>query len=444
MKKKNLNKLLISHAVFLITLFPTITRSADKTTPNNGSGIVVAVDTTNGTLAPEINQKIISEGHVVRFIKSPITPDQLRNVAALLVCAPFAGNGSPPAEGVEHHSLYRLSEIKAIVDFVVEGGTFIGAGQVWSWESYGAKPAKDHPLNQIGTGLGFKIEGSIAPHRFLESPITKEPKNFKLDTSGIYSVVDVGRSFREKIIISTEKELCAAGARRAKGFIYIFGHELAIMENPEIIENIIMLRAPQRVSKAAASQKTEKREKSATEAVEPGIVIAPEQDPLEVLATNAPNIISWLASPLDTIIPKELPKNITFIREDILDAGSNDPENKQLYDSAAVLCNAMISAVGHRERRQAEAKLEVAKAKADSPLSNQALNARRNYQMSWPQYEREVQQRSVLEKKRAAAEELEFKAEEAKWANKAIFIRQKLDQLFQDFRTKKRQKTTSN
>jgi hypothetical protein len=98
----------------------------------------------------------------------------------------------------------------------------------------------------------------------------------------------------------------------------------------------------------------------------------------------------------------------------------------------------MMTAIDYRETSQAGANLQVSKAKADAPMSNQALEARRNYLMSWPQYEREVQQREVLEKKQTAAEDVELQAARAKWTEKAVILRKNLDQLYQSFRTAKR------
>ena len=83
---------------------------------------------------------------------------------------------------------------------------------------------------------------------------------------------------------------------------------------------------------------------------------------------------------------------------------------------------------------QAKANYNVAKRAVYSPLSNQALEARRNYKMSWPQYDREVEQRTILIQKKADNVSLESNKKDLEWTESAVGMRQKLDQLYQVFR----------
>jgi hypothetical protein len=259
-----------------------------------------------------------------------------------------------------------------------------------------------------------------------------------LTYDAVYSIVDVGRNSVEKFITSSDKTICGAGAKRRKGRICVFGHQEAITRNPKIVSKIAFLSVG--ADKPNSTEPSIPRESVDTEPPSNAPVINRDNDahPLDVLSSQAPNAIAWLTSSLEVPLPRELRENISVLREDILDKGTDDPASKAAYNAAAVLCKAMMTAIDYRETSQAGANLQVSKAKADAPMSNQALEARRNYLMSWPQYEREVQQREVLEKKQTAAEDVELQAARAKWTEKAVILRKNLDQLYQSFRTAKR------
>jgi hypothetical protein len=161
-------------------------------------------------------------------------------------------------------------------------------------------------------------------------------------------------------------------------------------------------------------------------------------NPIDELSARAPNAIAWVTSQLEVAMPNELRENFILHRENILDYQDIHQYDKKILDSAVVLCTAIINAVDERESTQLLAKLHVSKATSNFPLSNQALEARRNYKMSWPQFTRELEQREVLRVKQQHQGEVELHAQQAKWTKRAVFIRRSLDMHYSNFREAKR------
>ena len=163
-------------------------------------------------------------------------------------------------------------------------------------------------------------------------------------------------------------------------------------------------------------------------------------DPLDLLAQEGSNMIAWVTSPLDVDIPDNFRANISLLREDLLDGHANGSASPEIYQSAVVLCDNLMACIDKKEKQQIDAKLRVAQAKQRSPLSNQALEARRNYLMSWPQYHREVRQREVLAEEKGDNTEVKASELELAWIETAGTLRKALDVKYSAYRAALRKK----
>jgi formylglycine-generating enzyme required for sulfatase activity len=140
-------------------------------------------------------------------------------------------------------------------------------------------------------------------------------------------------------------------------------------------------------------------------------------------------------APIDRSIPDAIRQNITFLREDLLDEGKTKPQaSLEAYRVAYQFCSSLIAALDEREKMLLKAGYRAVQANVITPATNQALEARRNYLMSWPQYEREVQQRNDLLRfgEAAGQRKVELTLQELKieWANRATLLRTNLDALY--------------
>lgn len=169
-------------------------------------------------------------------------------------------------------------------------------------------------------------------------------------------------------------------------------------------------------------------------------VAASNINPLELLAQEGSNMIAWVTSPLDVDIPDNFRANISLLREDLLDGHAEGSASPEIYQSAVELCDNLMACIDKKEKQQIDAKLRVAQAKQRSPLSNQALDARRNYLMSWPQYHREVRQREVLAEEKGDNTEVKVSELELAWIETAGKLRKALDVKYSAYRAALRKK----
>jgi len=92
-----------------------------------------------------------------------------------------------------------------------------------------------------------------------------------------------------------------------------------------------------------------------------------------------------------------------------------------------------------RVQTASRAGFRAVEANARTGVSSQALDARRNYQMSWPQFVREVTQRNEL-KEQAVNNAAILKARPlADWSERAATLRKALDNLYAQYREAVRQ-----
>lgn len=163
-------------------------------------------------------------------------------------------------------------------------------------------------------------------------------------------------------------------------------------------------------------------------------------NPLDLLAQEGSNLIAWVTSPLNVDIPDDFRANISLLREDLLDGHAKGSASPEIYKSAVELCDNLMACIDKKEKQQIDAKLRVAQAKQRSPLSNQALEARRNYLMSWPQYHREVRQREVLAEEKDDTTEVKASELELAWIETAGKLRKSLDVKYSAYRAALRKK----
>lgn len=157
--------------------------------------------------------------------------------------------------------------------------------------------------------------------------------------------------------------------------------------------------------------------------------------PLQVLSQQGPNLSSWALAPIDHSIPDAIRQNITFLREDLVDEGKTKPQALlEAYRVAHQFCSALIAVLDEREKMLLKAGYRAVQANVVTPATNQALEARRNYLMSWPQFEREVQQRNDLLRVGEAADkrkvDLALQELKLEWARRGDALRANLDALY--------------
>jgi serine/threonine protein kinase len=182
---------------------------------------------------------------------------------------------------------------------------------------------------------------------------------------------------------------------------------------------------------------------------EPAPVPAPVQAPLaaepapaciDILKAQALNSMKWVLAPLDGSVPADIRQNLTLLREDLVDEGKTKPVAPiPAYSAAWQLCQALLTTLDERDRARVAAGYRDAQAAANQTNSNQTLNARRNYMMSWPQYAREGDQRAELQRQSATRTALASEAQKVAWATQSAKLSRSLDTLYAKFREAMRQ-----
>ena len=161
---------------------------------------------------------------------------------------------------------------------------------------------------------------------------------------------------------------------------------------------------------------------------------------IEVFTREAQNLIAWALSPLEESVPAELRQKLTFIREDLIDEGKSKPAASiNAYREAYYLCESILTALNERDKARAAAGYRAAQTTANQSSSTQALEARRNYMMSWPQYEREQSQRSALTQQNQANTAVATAAQKVAWTAQVERLRKTLDARYSAFRAALRQ-----
>lgn len=156
---------------------------------------------------------------------------------------------------------------------------------------------------------------------------------------------------------------------------------------------------------------------------------------LDILSKEAVNAINWSLAPLEDTVPTDIRQNLTLLREDIVDEGKAKPTASiDAYRAAFFLCDAILSALTERDTARVAAGYRNAQAAANQTNTSQALEARRNYQMSWPQYAREQAQRSELQRQTGNQVAVAGEAQKVGWNQRSQALRRNLDTLYAKLR----------
>ena len=171
-----------------------------------------------------------------------------------------------------------------------------------------------------------------------------------------------------------------------------------------------------------------------------GVAVDPNQPLLETLSQQAPNASAWVLAPLDAGVPPDIRQNVTYLREDLLDEAAKKPKaSPEAYKTGEQLCNTMIAALDERDRTLVRTGFRAVEAQARTGVTSDALEARRNYKMSWPQFARENAQRAELKGQANANAAVMAARPKLEWSNRTDQIRPTLDMLYKQFREALRQ-----
>jgi hypothetical protein len=174
------------------------------------------------------------------------------------------------------------------------------------------------------------------------------------------------------------------------------------------------------------------------------LTLDPNQPLLDTFSQLAPNASAWVLAGLDEGVPPNVRQNLTYIREDLLDEYKQKPKASQdAYKLAHQLCSSMITALDERDQTLVRAGFRAVQADAGISGTNQALQARRNYMMSWPQYAREQAQRAELIRQGTAGAQVGKALPKVEWSTRTAALRKTLDGLYAQFREALRQSLTT-
>lgn len=158
------------------------------------------------------------------------------------------------------------------------------------------------------------------------------------------------------------------------------------------------------------------------------------------LAENSPNAVAWILSPLSGTLPSEIRQNLIFLREDLLDEGKTKTEVERVpYRVGYSLCASLLAALDERDAFAVRAQLRSAQVEARTQPIDRSITARRNYKMSWPQYERELEQREDVKRQEAGITTLRKEQAKVEWLERAAMLRRALDGQYAAFRKELRE-----
>jgi hypothetical protein len=178
----------------------------------------------------------------------------------------------------------------------------------------------------------------------------------------------------------------------------------------------------------------------ATPAAAPVATPAPPSRLHPSFSRQVPNISAWLLTPLDQPVPDDVRQNLTYLREDIADeARVKSAAERPAYNAAYQLCNTLLSVLDERTQTAAKAGSRAVEANARTGVSSQALEARRNYMMSWPQFSREESQRAELKSQAIKNAAVMKERPKLDWAQRATALGRIIDTQYTQYRAALRQ-----
>ncbi|MFZ4593413.1 MAG: hypothetical protein ACOYOF_04095, partial [Verrucomicrobiaceae bacterium] len=161
----------------------------------------------------------------------------------------------------------------------------------------------------------------------------------------------------------------------------------------------------------------------------------PNQPRIEVVKDQGPNATEWALTPLEEAIPSDIRQNLTYLREDLLDEAKQSPEAAtDAYALASDYCDKILNALDQRDLARVNAGYSAAQADANVRVTSQALESRRNYKMSWPQYAREQSQRAEIRRQQSAGADVRKEQIKVNWATRSVQMRAYLDDLYTKLR----------
>jgi hypothetical protein len=180
---------------------------------------------------------------------------------------------------------------------------------------------------------------------------------------------------------------------------------------------------------------------AATSSVAPLTIQTDADEPrIDVLKEQAPNAIEWALAPLEQAVPGDIRQNLTFLREDLLDEGKQQPKaNAAAYTLGSQICNTLLATLEERNQTLVRAGFRAVEANARTGVTSEALEARRNYKMSWPQFAREESQRAELKSQAINGAAVMSERPKVEWATRTTALRKTLDTLYAQFREALRQ-----
>jgi len=185
---------------------------------------------------------------------------------------------------------------------------------------------------------------------------------------------------------------------------------------------------------AATPSPTPKSE-AIKEQVAPTVPASTEESALKTLSVQAPNATAWALAPLDQSVPGDIRQHLTYLREDLLDEGKAAPKaSADAYKLGSQLCKALIAALDERDQTSVRAGYRAAQADANTKVTSQSLEARRNYLMSWPQYSREKDERSEIQRQQTNGTVLVKESVKVDWSQRTSALRKSLDDLYAKYR----------
>jgi formylglycine-generating enzyme required for sulfatase activity len=167
---------------------------------------------------------------------------------------------------------------------------------------------------------------------------------------------------------------------------------------------------------------------------------ATNQSLVKTLSQQAPNAIEWALAPLDQSVPGDIRQNLTSLREDLLDEAKAKPvAGPEAYAMGRQLCDTLMAVLDERELTLSRVGYRAAQANANTRVTSQALEARRNYMMSWPQYAREKDQAGEIFRQQTNNVTLTKELPKVEWSNRTAVLRRTLDSLYAKYREALRQ-----
>ncbi len=136
---------------------------------------------------------------------------------------------------------------------------------------------------------------------------------------------------------------------------------------------------------------------------------------------------------------QKVPQIGNVVIEDNVEIGANAAIDRATIGSTLIKSGAKLDNLIQIAHNVEVGHSTVIAAQAGISGSNQALNARRNYMMSWPQYAREQAQRSELLRQGSAGAQVRKELPKVEWSTRTTALRKTLDDLYAKFREALRQ-----